>query len=68
MSITVKLELNGRKLGYPKHCKKESLLCRKNRGFRLTSPSRGTLMATCHAKADKPKTMTSPEANARELA
>ena len=35
MSITVKLELNGRKSGCPKHHKQEGLLCRKNRGFRL---------------------------------
>ena len=37
-SLTVKLGLNGHKLGYLKHRKLERLLHRKNQGFRLVSP------------------------------
>jgi len=43
-SITVNSGLHGHNSGCPKHRKWESLLCRKNLGFRLTPP--GTIRAT----------------------
>jgi hypothetical protein len=35
-AITAHSGRNGHKSGYPKHRKRESLLCRKNRRFELT--------------------------------